>query len=108
MVQNDLRGSGIEKEEEYFHKLDRELIEKKRKELDKQRKEQEEKERKAQHWMKCPKCGADLEEIDFQNVLIDKCIECEGIWLDQGELELLAEGKARFSKRFINKIFSAA
>ncbi|MFC1534707.1 zf-TFIIB domain-containing protein [Thermodesulfobacteriota bacterium] len=105
MVQKDNKGASIDKEEEYFYKLDKELLEKKRKELDAQRAEQATKERKEQHWMKCPKCGADLEEICYQDVMIDKCTECEGIWLDQGELELLVEGKAIFSKSFLISVF---
>ena len=56
--------------------------------------------------MKCPKCGSDLKEINFQKVLIDKCDECKGIWLDAGELDLLIKGQGRFTQVFINKIFT--
>lgn len=40
--------------------------------------------------MKCPKCGGDLKEIGFRGVNIDRCTLCDGVWLDQGELEKLA------------------
>ena len=43
--------------------------------------------------MKCPKCGAQLEEIAFGGVRIDKCFGCEGIWLDKGE-PLASVGRA--------------
>ena len=56
--------------------------------------------------MKCPKCGSDLKEINFQKVFIDKCDDCKGIWLDAGELDLLIKGQARFTQVFINKIFA--
>ena len=42
------------------------------------------------HHMKCPKCGYDLERIDFRGVAIDKCFHCNGTFLDADELELLA------------------
>jgi hypothetical protein len=41
--------------------------------------------------MKCPKCGEPLKERSFQKVLIDQCTGCNGIWLDAGELEQVAE-----------------
>lgn len=47
---------------------------------------QEEKERlKGLHFMKCPKCGMELIEIDHRGVKVDKCSGCEGVWLDAGE-----------------------
>lgn len=46
--------------------------------------------RKQEHWMKCPKCGMDLETIVFRGVSIDKCYHCGGTFLDAGELEQLA------------------
>ena len=50
----------------------------------------EREERRKQHWMKCPKCGMDLETIVFRGVTIDKCYHCNGTWLDAGELDTLA------------------
>ena len=45
------------------------------------------------HYMCCPKCGMSLKEIECKGVNIDKCAQCDGIWLDAGELEtvLLSE-----------------
>ena len=45
---------------------------------------------KQAHWMKCPKCGYDLETIKWRNVDIDKCFRCGVIARDDGELETLA------------------
>ena len=42
------------------------------------------------HYMKCPKCGNDLQATVFRGVTIDKCYSCNGSWLDAGELETLA------------------
>ncbi len=63
----------------------------------------EERERaRALHFMKCPKCGMQLEEITFSDVRIDKCFPCGGTWLDNGELELIREKEAGFLGRLLN------
>ena len=42
----------------------------------------EERERaRAGRFMKCPKCGMQLEEIYFGDVRVDKCFSCRGVWL---------------------------
>lgn len=75
------------KEEEYFAEKEA----KRRKTMEK-RKEEEKKVAERQkikelHYMKCPKCGMDLEEIPYFDLKIDRCTECNGVWLDHGELE---------------------
>jgi hypothetical protein len=37
--------------------------------------------------LKCPYCGAIMEKIDKDDVFIDRCPKCFGIWLDKGELD---------------------
>ena len=75
------------KEDEYFVKKERELLEKLK---SKQEAEAKEAGQKASY-MKCPKCGASLKERSFQKIQIDQCTGCNGIWLDAGELEQVAE-----------------
>ncbi len=41
------------------------------------------------HWMSCPKCGSQLTEVQFRAVKVDKCFTCGGVYLDDGELEIL-------------------
>jgi Zn finger protein HypA/HybF involved in hydrogenase expression len=91
-----------EKEEEYFARI--EFERKKKVEREKQLKmEQAEKERLKQlHFMKCPKCGMELLEIDYKSIRVDKCSECEGIWLDAGELEAVS----KLEKTGLDKLFS--
>ena len=72
-------------EDEYFAKQDAELIKQMRAKLDSDR---DAAERKA-HYMKCPKCGADLNEESHGQVKIDVCPECKGMWFDSGEMELM-------------------
>jgi hypothetical protein len=73
-------------EDEFFLKRDAELIAQQRVRLDEERLRNE----RSSHYMKCPKCGADLVEREFHNVKIDQCTECKGLWLDAGEMEIIS------------------
>ena len=55
------------------------------------------------HWMKCGKCGYDLQTIRWRNVDVDKCFRCGVILLDDGELEKLAgnEQEGQFVSSFL-------
>ena len=74
-------------EDEYFARLDADLMKERRARLDEERRTQEH----SSHHNKCPKCGCDLEEREHHGVKIDQCSECSGMWLDKGELELIEE-----------------
>jgi len=41
--------------------------------------------------MNCPVCREPMVVLELDEVEIDHCLECGGIWLDEGELELLLE-----------------
>ncbi len=76
-------------EEEFFA---REEIEKMRKLAIQQSQSmaaQQREDLKKLHYMKCPKCGMDLQTLKHGNVDIDTCFNCHGIFLDAGELEQL-------------------
>ncbi len=93
------------KEEEYFARLEFERRQQRLHEEHLEMKAKQKKELKALHFMHCPKCGMELVEIDFKGVKIDKCSECNGIWLDNGELDQLLEPQnkglfGRFLKTF--------
>ncbi len=72
-------------EDEYFVKQDAELIKAQRAKLDAQRANIE----RQSHYMKCPKCGHDLVETEFHHIKIDRCTNCNGVWFDAGEVEML-------------------
>lgn len=74
-------------EDEYFAKRDAEL---KQRLAAEQMAETESAERRT-HLMRCPRCGGHLKHHDLQGVTIDKCPDCRGIFLDDGELETLAK-----------------
>ncbi len=80
-----------EQEEEYFARLEFEKLKKLEEEKLKELTEAEKKRLKELHYMHCPKCGMKLIEIGYKKIKVDKCSECEGIWLDAGELEAVAQ-----------------
>ena len=41
--------------------------------------------------MNCPKCKSPMEEVTFDQVKIDRCTSCRGIWFDEFELTDLKE-----------------
>jgi hypothetical protein len=74
-------------EEDYFRRKEQEQVEKLR-----AKRAEETKLREAEgSVLQCPKCDGTLAAITFENVEIDRCNKCHGVWLDSGELELLTE-----------------
>jgi uncharacterized protein with PIN domain len=81
----DQRRKGLE--EEYFHRKNKEAIER----LREQMKVAEEAKAAGTSSMRCPRCDGDLKESKVDQVSIDTCEKCGGIWLDSGELEELTK-----------------
>ncbi len=72
------------KEDEYFARLE---FERKKKLLEEQQKTMQSAEKqklKELHWMRCPKCGMEMVEIDFEGIRVDKCSACLGVFFDNG------------------------
>lgn len=44
--------------------------------------------------MRCPVCKSAMIVLEVQEIEIDHCLDCGGVWLDGGELELLLENAA--------------
>jgi transposase len=80
-----------EKEEEYFARQAVERMKKEAEERQGRMADDEKKRLKEQHYMHCPKCGHQLSELDYKGVKIDRCMNCHGVWLDAGELELVTQ-----------------
>lgn len=88
-------------EDEYFVKQDAELIKAQRARLDADRKAAE----RRSHHMKCPKCGADLQEVEFHHVTVDRCPDCGGVWFDKGETDMITRvGETRLGE-FVRALF---
>jgi len=45
---------------------------------------------RALHHMRCPKCGMELKTVAFRGVEADLCFTCGGLFLDRGEIDLIA------------------
>lgn len=48
--------------------------------------------------MLCPVCNVELLMSQKNNIEIDYCPKCRGIWLDRGELEKIVERSASVEK----------
>lgn len=60
---------------------------------------------KEQHWMRCPKCGMELIEIDHLGHKVDQCSSCRGLWLDADEVHAFAKPAEGWSLGRIQEIF---
>lgn len=90
------------KEEEYFSRIDLEKRKVIEEEKHKKIADEEKNQLKKLHYMRCPKCGMELSEIDHKGITIDKCFSCDGIWLDAGEFESIA----KLESGAMNKLFN--
>ncbi len=91
-----------EKEQEYIARMEFEKLQKMKAESQKKLAAEEKNRLRELHYMRCPKCGMELVEIDYQSIMVDKCTKCEGIWLDAGEFESVS----KLEKSGIDKLFS--
>lgn len=89
-------------EDEYFARVEAEKKRKRAEEYHRQLDEAERQKLKETHWMRCPKCGMELHEIVFRGVRMDKCFHCQGIFLDDGELEKITGGEYGFVKGLVS------
>ena len=91
-------------EDEYFVKQDAELIKRQRELAEAAAIERERK----THYMKCPKDGFDLASSEHHGVQIETCPHCGGIWLDAGEIDVVAhEERPALFTRVLSDAFSS-
>jgi Zn-finger nucleic acid-binding protein len=45
--------------------------------------------------MDCPACHIPLIVVEREGIEVDWCLECKGLWFDEGELELLGQKAGR-------------
>jgi len=77
-------------EDSYFANKEHELIEDMRIEFHKAQAARREAEMST-----CPKCSGKFQKYEFMGVTLDRCENCEGIWLDKGELDAILRQQAR-------------
>ena len=88
-------------EEEYFARQELELRRKIAAEHQAKVQAEEKERERALHFMKCPKCGMPLEELTLGGVHVDKCFNCGGLWLDQGEMEAIQAKDSGFMDKLL-------
>ena len=58
--------------------------------------------------MICPVCKYDMIVVEYDNIELDYCNSCKGVWFDSGELELLLKSYGlEESKAFFDGIFNS-
>ena len=67
------------REDIYFAERDQELLAKLREKLKRVE--------KTGNDLRCPKCLGLLDTYTLHGFVLDRCASCDGIWMDQGELE---------------------
>lgn len=83
--QQELSNRPRSKEDEYFRKKEQEELE--------ERRRQRAKQNKTRYCVVCD--GVELKHEEFENLMIDRCPNCNGVWLDAGELEHLTHNEDR-------------
>ncbi len=95
LSQDAFRKGRLTDEDKFFHEREREILE----DLKDSRAARAELERR------CPVCAEQiLDRVMHENVEIDTCPQCKGVWLDAGELDLLT-GRAKRSQNGLVKFF---
>lgn len=51
----------------------------------------------------CPRCRVKMKQATRENVTIDYCTKCGGLWLDKGEMEKLLEIAMKPAERLKKK-----
>lgn len=99
------------REDEWFRQNEEQLLEAARLARERRERERAEREKGEErqrlrdlHFMKCPKCGHDMNEEDLEGVKVDRCSFCEGIYLDAGELDQILLKKEEDRKGFLRRL----
>lgn len=77
-------------EDSYFAAKEHELIEALKTEF-----HNTEAARREAQMMSCPKCSGTFAKYKFMGFVLDRCENCEGIWLNKGELAGILRQQAR-------------
>ena len=84
-------GKPSEKEEAFFKMEELAKLRKLREEEKRRMAEEESRRLRELHWMRCPKCGMELNEVELYGVAVDACLSCGGTFFDRGEVEKILE-----------------
>ncbi len=57
--------------------------------------------------MKCPNCNETLLMTQRNNIEIDYCPSCRGVWLDKGELDKMLDYATKFASAPQGQVFDS-
>jgi len=77
-------------EDEFFAKEDAEKKRRLSLQVTKQLAADERKRLRDLHFMHCPKCGLKMQEVRLRGMDVEVCFSCGGIFLDKGEIDVIA------------------
>jgi len=77
-------------EDEFFAKEDAEKKRRLSQQVSKQLAADERKRLRDLHYMHCPKCGLKMQEVRLRGMDVEVCFACGGIFLDKGEIDVIA------------------
>ena len=97
-------GKPSQSENEYFARQDAEWLKSNRARLDAERASRD---AVKSSGMRCPRCQGDLQEREYHSVRIDVCASCKGVWLDAGEMHMLAHVEPTAMLKVIHEIDSS-
>lgn len=93
-IELDERGRALENE--YFHRKEKELLDKMKAKIAGAEGKNAE--------MQCPRCDGTLYETEYESIKVDVCNKCTGVWLDAGELAQVAT-KEEGTSSWFGKLF---
>lgn len=79
----------MSKEDEYFARENAEKMRKLALDRSREMAEAQKAELKQLHWMRCPKCGMELQTVRLHGMDIDRCFSCGATVFDADELQKL-------------------
>ncbi len=82
-------------EDEYFVREDAEKKRRIAQEMKKAMADEQQKALRELHHMHCPKCGMKMQEIRYGSLDVDACFSCGGVFLDKGEMDVIAHPKQK-------------
>jgi ribosomal protein L37AE/L43A len=102
LSEKELRKKPLTKEDQYFL----EQAELARIQAEQARAAKEKEKLKELHWMRCPKCGHEMVEEEHEKILVDRCTNCQGVFLDADEVKAVLgkSQKAGFLQGFVRSL----
>ena len=95
---------GYDVEDAVYKEIEAKQLAALREKLDERRRRAEHDAAREAHWMRCPKCGGQMKEQQFENVIVDKCTDCHSVNINADEIELLIHSERDHASLW-NRIF---